>query len=123
MIKTTKLFLLFLLLSASASAQDIEWLSPLTHDFGDLQQHVPDSTEFIWKNTTSDTLYIDNVRTTCGCTAPSWSYDPILPDSTTRIKVIYDAKRPGYFKKVVKVYISHQRQAVRLLIEGFVEEI
>ena len=100
----------------------ITWLTPTEHDFGDLVQNEGQSVNFVWQNTTADTLLIDNVRVTCGCTAPTWTYDPIPPGAIDTIMVGYDAKRPGYFRKVVRVFFSNQRTAHRLVVAGFVEE-
>ena len=101
---------------------EVTWLTPTEHDFGDMVQFEGRSVDFVWQNTTSDTLLIDNVRVTCGCTAPTWTYAPIPPGATDTIMVGYDAKRPGYFRKTVKVFFSHRRTAHRLVVAGFVEE-
>ena len=98
-----------------------KWDTPTEHDFGDIQQHRPVSAEFVIHNTSEEPFLIDNVRTACGCTAPDWTYEPIDPGSYSTIKVTFDAKKIGYFKKKVKVYLSCQRKAEVLTIEGWVE--
>ena len=113
----------FVLLTAFLfSPPAITWLTPVEHDFGDLVQFEAQSVDFVWENTTPDTLLIDNVRTTCGCTAPTWTYAPIAPGQRDTIRVGYDAKRPGYFRKTVKVFLSNRRTAHRLIVAGYVEE-
>jgi len=99
----------------------VEWLTPIEHDFGDVMQRQPVEYLFEFKNTSGDTMLIDNVRTTCGCTTPDWTYEPIAPDSTSQIRVVYDAKKKGYFKKKIKVYFSNQRKKTILRIKGYVE--
>ena len=103
--------------------QGIEWTTPVEHDFGDLVQGDPAEHFFKFKNTSGDTILIDNVRATCGCTTPDWTWDPIAPDSTSHIRVVYDARKKGYFKKKIKVFFSHQRKATVLKITGYVETI
>ena len=77
---------------------------------------------FQYRNVSGQPITIDNVRPTCGCTAPDWSEAPIAPDSIGTIKIVYDASHLGYFRKKVKVFFNAQKEAERLYIEGFVEE-
>lgn len=105
------------------STSNVEWVSPLEHDFGDIIQRQPVEHFFKFKNTSSDSILIDNVRTTCGCTTPDWTWDPIAPDSTSQIRVVFDAKKTGFFKKRVKVFLSNQRKATVLKISGYVENV
>ena len=105
------------------SNSNVEWLTPLQHDFGDIIQKEPVEFNFVFKNVSRDSMLIDNVRTTCGCTTPDWTWDPIAPDSTSHIRVVFDAKRKGYFNKKVKVYFSNQRKATILKVKGYVESL
>jgi len=119
-----KYIILFFSLPLLFHGEDsIEWITPIEHDFGDIIHQEPAEFHFEFKNTSSDPILIDNVRTTCGCTTPDWSLDPIPPDSTSQIKVIFDAKKTGYFKKKIKVYFSNQRKGTILKIMGYVESI
>jgi len=79
------IFLLFLFPFFFQNNSNVEWLTPLEHDFGDVMHKEPAEFNFVFKNTSSDTMLIDNVRTTCGCTTPDWTWDPIAPDSTSSI--------------------------------------
>lgn len=119
----SKFILFAFLFSFSLVATDsgFEWDTPKEHDFGDIQQHRPATHDFVIHNSSDEPFLIDNVRTTCGCTAPDWTYDPIEPGSYSTIKVTFDAKKIGYFKKKVKVYLSCQKKAEVLVIEGWVE--
>jgi len=99
-----------------------EWLSPKEHDFGDIPQGKPVDYFFEFKNISEEVFTIDNIRSTCGCTAPDWSETPVEADSTSRIKITYDAYKTGYFRKKVKVYFSTQRKAEVLYVEGYVLE-
>jgi hypothetical protein len=107
---------------SSGGEPSIEWLVPLEHDFGDLEQGNPVEHQFKFINHHDEPITIDNIRTTCGCTAPNWSADPIEAGATDVIKITYDARKTGYFRKKIKVYFNHQRKAETLFIEGFVLE-
>lgn len=98
----------------------VEWLGPKEHDFGDLKQGIPVEYIFKFKNVTDEPFVIDNIRTTCGCTAPEWSELPVEGKDSSEIKIIYDSRKTGYFRKKIKVFFSEQRKAEVLFIEGYV---
>lgn len=114
--------ILFLSASLFAATTVVEWSTPTDHDFGDLPQGVPVEVFFKFKNVHDEPITIDNIRTTCGCTAPDWSLDPVQSDSSSQIKITYDARKTGYFRKKIKVFFNAQRKAEVLYVEGFVEE-
>lgn len=100
----------------------VEWQSATTHDFGDLEQGTPVTYVFSFRNLSKDSLYIDNVRTACGCTSPEWEDVLVAPDSLGHISIEYDADDSGYFYKWIKVYFNGYRKAEKLFIEGWVEQ-
>lgn len=101
----------------------VEWLSATTHEFGDLYHKKTAVHEYQFRNISDEPIVIDNVRPSCGCTIANWGTEPIAPDSIGIIRVEYDARDLGYFKKKVKVYFSGQRKAEILYLEGWVEKI
>lgn len=106
--------------SRPSGDETIEWHVPLEHDFGDLEQGKPVTHQFKFTNHHEEAITIDNIRTTCGCTAPDWSKAPIEPGATDIIKITYDSRKTGYFRKKIKVFFNHQRKAEVLYVEGFV---
>ncbi len=116
-------FILFILTFFSETKESvIEWQCERSYDFGILLQKQPDTTYFSFKNIGSEPLVIDNVRTSCGCTATEWTDDVIEPDSSTTIAVEYNAYKLGYFRKKIKVFVSTQRKGEVLWVEGEVVE-
>ena len=99
----------------------VEWQGEKTYDFGDIRQGEPVVYEFKYTNTGTAPLVIDNVRVACGCTTPDWEETPLPTDSTGIIRVEYDARDEGYFRKYIKVYFNGYRKAEKLYIEGYVE--
>ena len=116
------IILCFTSLMPNLHAQDITWLTPTEYDFGVMERYQPDSFSFVFKNTSGFDLVIDNVRTTCGCTAPRWTYEAIPADSTSTIEIVYNSKNPGYFEKKVKVFFAGIRKPEVLKVEGEVVE-
>ena len=113
--------LLILMMVLFSSLSKVEWQTPLEHDFGDILYRDSVEYAFTFKNISDEAILIDNVRTTCGCTAPDWTYDAIPPDSTSSIRVVFDADKRGAFRKKITVFFSGQRKSEKLYVEGFVE--
>ncbi len=98
------------------------WLTPTTHDFGEIAQRQPVKYVFEFKNTTTEPLVIENVRAECGCTASDWEQEPVQPSQTGKISVTYDAVKNGVFYKKLTVWIKGQRKPEKLIVEGEVME-
>lgn len=111
----------FLFHAQTVTAPTFEWVSETVYDYGDLTLNVPAPHEFIFKNTGDAPLVIDNVRSICGCTATEWTETPVEPGKTGFIKVVFDAKKAGYFYKKVTVFFNHQKKGEKLYLQGFVE--
>lgn len=99
----------------------IVWLTASEHNFGEIPQYKEQRHRFYFRNNSEESVSIDNVRTTCGCTAGEWEETVILPDSTGSINIIYDAKQTGAFKKKIKVFFANHRSPEVLFVEGFVQ--
>ncbi len=94
------------------------------HDFGTIyQEKGPVRYVFEFVNTGSRPVIIKDVKSSCGCTTPSWTKKPIPPGAKGQITVEYDPRnRPGAFLKTVTVYSNAKNSPVVLQIKGFVQE-
>ncbi len=110
------IFSLFQALVANDSK--LVWITPTTHDFGEIFKKQPVKHVFEFKNATNEPLVIENVRAECGCTASDWEQDPVEPSKTGKITVTYDAAKSGAFYKKLTVWIKEQRKPEKLIIEG-----
>ena len=78
----------------------INWAQPVmkfektSHDFGQVPEGTYPKTTFIFMNEGNEALMLTDVRAGCGCTAPSWSRDSILPGKTGKIDVVFNTN--GY---------------------------
>jgi hypothetical protein len=77
--------------------------SETQYDFGSIPQGKPATHVFVLENNGLDTLRIENVQTSCGCTTPDYTRDPVLKGSKTQIKVGYNAASEGNFEKSITV--------------------
>ena len=115
------LFFFLFLFALPSTDKVVEWISPVEHDFGDLQQNSPATHKFKFKNTTDEPLIIENVRSTCGCTGVDWEDDVIAPGEEGVIKIEFDTKKLGFFYKKINVFFNAQRKPEKLAITGYVE--
>ncbi|MBQ7443622.1 MAG: DUF1573 domain-containing protein [Bacteroidaceae bacterium] len=94
----------------------------VTHDFGTFaEKDCPVTYEFEFTNVGTEPLIIHQAVTTCGCTVPNYSKDPIAPGGKGKIEVVYNGrgKFPGKFKKNITVRTNSKSSSVtRLFIEG-----
>jgi hypothetical protein len=92
-----------------------------TFDFGKIAFASDGSCDFRFTNTSKETLIINSVKTSCGCTNPIWPKDPIEPGKTGEIKVKYNTQIPGAFQKSITVFSNSVNSPVKLLIKGEVQ--
>jgi len=91
----------------------------LIHDYGTVYQGADGIYEFKFKNTGTDPLILSNVKSSCGCTIPSWPKEPILPGKSGAIKVNYTRmNNPGTISKQVTVYSNAKNGTIILNIKG-----
>ena len=69
-------------------------------------------------NTGKDSLKIDNVEASCGCTTPEWDRKTIAPGAKSDIKVGYNAAAEGAFSKTVVVTSNGEKK--NIVISGVV---
>ena len=102
---------------AKDQGQEI-WFEEYLHDYGEIEQDGDGSWSFVFKNLGEKPFVINKVRSTCGCTIPEWSKEPIEPGASGEISVIYNTKTTGTFLKSVIVYSTAANSPVKLQIKG-----
>jgi len=114
------LFILALLATITLSAQPKLTFDKTQHDFGKVGEgDGAASYDFAFKNTGTVPLAIQEVRTSCDCTAPEWTKQPIPPGGSGFVRVSYDVKgRPGPIDKTIAVYSNSTPSPVNLRIIG-----
>jgi hypothetical protein len=88
------------------------------HDYGTIEQGSDGSYEFKFTNEGKTPLILNNVRSSCGCTVPSWTREPVQPGSAGSIKVVYNTASIGAFNKSVTVNSNAVNSTVVLQIKG-----
>ncbi len=105
--------------TAQAPKQDPIKLSENSHDFGKIPQGKPVTTNFTVENIGKDTLKIEQVQASCGCTTPEWSREAVAAGGKTTIKVGYNAATEGAFEKTITIFYNGG-QTKQVTIKGTV---
>lgn len=92
----------------------------LEHDFDTLYTQEEAEIFFVYENLGNKDLKINNVKSSCGCTIPSWNVLPIAPYEKDSFKVTYNIENKGYFIKEVMVYSNSITSPDRLIVKGYV---
>ena len=109
------------LISFSINAQDkvakIKFKTD-TVDYGTIEKGADGLRIFEFTNTGDAPLIVTKVTSSCGCTVPKWSQDPILPGKTGEIQVKYDTNRVNPIRKTITVISNADTPTVALKIKG-----
>jgi hypothetical protein len=117
---------LILLTFASAKAQqaaviksgsEVIGLNETAWNFGKIPQGRPVTHVFMVTNTGTETLSLENVQASCGCTTPEWDHKPIAPGAKSEIRVGYNAQAEGAFEKTISIFYN-KGQLKTLTIRG-----
>ena len=92
-----------------------------SYDFGKIAFGSDGTCVFKFKNDSKNSLVINVVRTSCGCTNPEWPKDPLEYGNSGEIKITYNTKIIGSFQKSITVFSNAENSPVKLLIKGEVQ--
>lgn len=93
-------------------------LDKTTYDYGTMYQKADGNTFFVYTNEGKEPLILSKVKSSCGCTIPKWSRQPLMPGQSDTIKVKYDTKRLGSFHKSITITSNASNPTVILKIQG-----
>ena len=94
------------------------------HDFGTVKQSGGNvSTTFIITNNTKMPIVLTSVVSSCGCTTPEWTKEPIEPGKTGEVIATYNPQgRPGPFEKTITIRTSSESGIISVRIKGTVDK-
>lgn len=108
---------LSLTMNAQDKAAKIEFKTD-TIDYGTIEKGANGVRVFEFTNTGDAPLIISNVTSSCGCTVPSWTKDPVMPKASGKIEVKYDTNRVSPIRKTITVMSNATTPTVALKIKG-----
>jgi len=102
-------FVIVCAIASVANAQQADTtvvFNKLVHDFGVIVKSEGTKTySFEFTNKGSQPVTIQNVTSSCGCTTPDWTKQPVVPGEKGFVKVSYAPSGITAFKKTVTVNI------------------
>jgi len=104
-------------INAQEKAAKIDFKST-TIDYGTIEKGADGLRVFEFTNNGDAPLIVSRVTSSCGCTVPKWSKDPILPGQTGEIQVKYDTNRVNPIRKTITVISNADTPTVALKIKG-----
>ena len=93
-------------------------LSAQVLDFGTFPKEETKTGEILFKNTGDKPFVIYDVVTSCGCTKVDYPKTPVRPGETLKLAITYEADKPGFFNKSLKVYGNMKGSPVKLVVRG-----
>lgn len=107
--------------SFAETAEKVVSFDRKIHDFGDIL--ISDGAVtciFTFTNVSNSPIVIHNVVSSCGCTTPDWTREPVLPGKQGTIKARFSNDQgEGAFDKSLTVYISNVDRPVILRLRGY----
>tara|TARA_B110000003_G_scaffold46064_1_gene44188 strand:+ start:3578 stop:4054 length:477 start_codon:yes stop_codon:yes gene_type:complete len=93
------------------------------HDFGTIDDGVPQETVFSYTNTGEAPLVISDIKSTCGCTVPQdWSRAPLLPGESSKFTVKFNGKGANRTTKTVTINANTQNGSESVRIIAFINK-
>jgi hypothetical protein len=105
-----------------ATAQTTVRVEASRQDLGAMRTGETYACTFVLKNTGDRPLVIVDIKTSCGCTVPTWSRQPVASGATTEVRVEVMPETPGSFRKTITVYGNMERPPLQLAVMGEVVE-
>ena len=91
-----------------------------TYDFGYIKEGSNVSFNYVFKNISNDTLYIENISTECGCHYCNWSREPIFPNQYFIVGNHFNASgKNGVQSKIANMTISNHKGYNNSIIINF----
>lgn len=89
-------------------------------DFGTIDQGTAVEHVFKFKNTGDAPLMIVNAKSSCGCTIPEYTKDPIAPGATGEMLVKFNGSGQNQVSKTVTLTTNTKEGTETLTIKAFV---
>ena len=91
------------------------------HDFGTVDEGEILTHNFVFTNTGNAPLIISNARSSCGCTVPTWTKEPVAPGEQGELLVKFNTRgKPNQQMKQVRITTNTESGRETLRIKSFV---
>jgi uncharacterized cupredoxin-like copper-binding protein len=90
-------------------------------DFGTIDQGAPQEHVFKFTNTGDADLIIVDAKSSCGCTVPEYTKDPVAPGDTGELLVKFNGSGKNQVSKTVTITANTKAGKETLKIKAFVK--
>ncbi len=94
-----------------------------SHDFGKINKGEMVGHMFRFTNVGDAPLLIVDAKTSCGCTVPQWTKEPVMPGESGEIEVKYNGSGSGKIHKTVTILANTEPKETVLEITADVKDI
>lgn len=117
---------MFVFSAMTALAQAVIKFDKEVYDFGTFKKTDRPTVVAVFTNEGDKPLSINQVLTSCGCTAAQFTKDPVSPGEKGKITLVFDGKKGGFtnqeFKKKVTVISTASNKYVTFVVKGFMTD-
>lgn len=110
--------------AAARDAQDVVYpeiaFEETEYDFGTIEQGTNVEHTFTFTNTGKAPLVITNATSSCGCTVPTWTKEPIAPGESGEMLVKFNGSGQNQVTKTVNITANTESGKEQLKIKAFV---
>ncbi len=105
---------------AAAKQVPVMTFDKQVHDFGTIEQNAPQETLFTFTNTGNAPLIITDAKSSCGCTIPTWTKEPVAPGGKGELLVKFNGSGQNQVTKTITVTANTEKGQEQLRIQAFV---
>jgi len=89
------------------------------YDYGTIAYGSDGRCSFTFTNTGDAPLIIHQFQSSCGCLVPYWDREPVAPGASGNVRLLYDTRRVGPFRKSATLTTNDpERPQIVLSIRG-----
>ncbi len=88
-----------------------------TYAFGQVVKGEVVEHTFLFENTGSIDLQIQEVDAACGCTTPEWTKEPVKPGEKGKVRVKFDTQHQSFGNKTKQVAVYSNTSPSRNLLQ------
>lgn len=109
-----------ILQSFGKSKPEVEFRNVI-FDLGKIDNKNIQNIVFEFTNNDPNPVIINRVKSSCGCSTPTWSFEPILSKNKGFIHIKYDPSGMiGFFSKKIQVFFNNYDQPTELTLTGYI---
>ncbi|MFT5752665.1 MAG: hypothetical protein ACI828_000399 [Flavobacteriales bacterium] len=106
---------------AQATEYPVMVFDEVEHDFGKINKGNSVEHKFTFTNTGKAPLVIVDAKSSCGCTVPTYSKDPVAPGAKGELLVKYNGSGTNAVTKTVTIKANTATGKETIRIKAFVE--